>query len=188
MSQENVEVVRMPLQACDRSTRPLDQRIALRFPRLAAACLRPISKLAPSSRLRQVALRRAARLALAAYNRRDLDAVFAPWPAEFEYRPARNWVEAGLVEPCYRGREGYRNYIATADEVWGEENYLQPIELIDLGEAFLVLAVVRMRAQASGVSLTQTYAAASTLKGGQVIRVQEYFDHAEALEAAGLRE
>jgi ketosteroid isomerase-like protein len=97
-------------------------------------------------------------------------------------------VEAGLVEPCYRGREGYRRYIATADEVWGEENYLQPLELIDLGERLLVLADVRMRAQASGVPLTEAYAAVSTLRDGLVIHVQEYFDHAEALEAVGLRE
>jgi ketosteroid isomerase-like protein len=128
------------------------------------------------------------RLALEAYNRRDLDAVFAPWSTEFEYLPARTWVEAGLVEPCYRGREGYRKYIASADEVWGEENYLQPLELIDLGERFLVLAEVRMRAQASGVQLTQAYAAVSTLKNGTVVRVEEYFDHSDGSEAVGLRE
>jgi ketosteroid isomerase-like protein len=188
MSQDDVEVVRKPLRVRERSSRTLDQRLALHFPRLAVACLRPIGKLAPTSRLRRAALYRGVRLALEAYNRRDLDAVFIPWPAEFEYRPARNWVEAGLVEPCYRGREGYRRYIATADEVWGEENYLQPLELIDLGERLLVLADVRMRAQASGVPLTEAYAAVSTLRDGLVIHVQEYFDHAEALEAVGLRE
>jgi ketosteroid isomerase-like protein len=43
-------------------------------------------------------------------------------------------------------------------------------------------------AQASGVSLTEAYALVSTLRDGRVIRHQEYFDHAQVLEAVGLRE
>jgi hypothetical protein len=52
-----------------------------------------------------------------AYNRRDPDAVVIGCHPEFEYHPGRDWVEAGLVEPCYRGLEGYRKYLATVDEV-----------------------------------------------------------------------
>ena len=37
MSQENVEFVRKPLRVRERSSRTLDQRLSLRFPRLAAA-------------------------------------------------------------------------------------------------------------------------------------------------------
>lgn len=83
MSQENIDVVRNPLRVREQSNRTLDQRIALRLPRLAAACARLLSKLARASRVRQAALCRGVRLALEAYNRRDLDAVFAPWSAEF---------------------------------------------------------------------------------------------------------
>jgi hypothetical protein len=72
MSQENVEIVRKPLRVRERSSRTLDQRLSLRFPRLAAANSRLIAKLPPTSRLRQAALSRAARLGLEAYNRRDL--------------------------------------------------------------------------------------------------------------------
>jgi ketosteroid isomerase-like protein len=188
MSRENVEIVRKPLRARAGSSRTLDQRLSLRFPRLAAANSRRIFKLPPDSRLRQAALTRAARLALEAYNRRDLDAVFIGAHPEFEYHPERNWVEAGLVEPCYRGMEGYRKYVATVDEVWGGENYLKPVELIDLGERFVVLADGRMRAQASGVPLTEAFALVSTVKDGRVIHLQEFYDHAEALEAVGLSE
>jgi ketosteroid isomerase-like protein len=38
------------------------------------------------------------------------------------------------------------------------------------------------------VPLTEAYALVLTLKGGRVVRIQEYFDHAEALEAVGLSE
>ena len=99
MQQETVEIVRKPLRVRERSSRTLDQRLSLRFPRLAAANLRRITKLPPTSRLRQAALWRAARLALEAYNRRDMDAVGIGYHPEFEYRPARNWVEAGMLEP-----------------------------------------------------------------------------------------
>ena len=182
------QIVRRPLRAGERSSRTLDQRLSLRFPRLAAANARLIGKLPPGSRLRQAALWRTVRLVVEAYNRRDLDAVVIGWHSEFEYYPDRDWVEAGLVEPCYRGLEGYRKYVATVDEVWGGENYLKPVELIDLGERIVVLADGRMRAQASGVPLTEAFALVSTLKDGRTIRLQEYYDHDKALEAVGLRE
>jgi ketosteroid isomerase-like protein len=188
MSQENVEIVRKPLRVRERSRRTLDQRLSLRFPRLAAAYLRLIFKLPPGSRLRQASLWRGWQLALEAYNRRDLDAVVVGLHPEFEYHPDRNWVKAGLVEPCYRGLEGYSKYVATVDEVWGGENYLKPVELIDLGERIVVLADGTMRAQASGVPLTEAFGLVSTLKDGRIVRHQEYYDHDEALEAVGLRE
>jgi len=188
MAQENVEIVRKPLRARERSSRTLDQRLFLRFPRLAAANSRRIAKLPPGSRLRQAALWRAVRLALEAYNRRDPDAVVIGWHPEFEYHPGRTWVESGLMEPCYRGLEGYRKYLATVDEVWGGENHLKPVELIDLGERIVTLADGTMRAQASGVPLNEAFALVSTVKNGRVIYLQEYYDHTEALEAVGLRD
>ena len=130
---------------------------------------------------------RNARLGLEAYNRRDLDAVVIACHPEFEWCPDRSWVEAGLMEPCYRGAEGYRKYVATTAEVFAGEVHVKPLELIDLGERIVVLADAPMRAQASGVALTEAWALVSTLKDGRVVRHQEYFDHAEALEAVGLR-
>ena len=182
------QIVRKPLRVRERSSRTLDQRLALRLPRLAAAWARTIGKLPPSSRLRQATVWRDARLRLEAYNRRDLDAVVIGWHPDFEYLPGRVWVEAGLVEPCYRGLEGYREYMAGVDEVWGGENHLKPLELIDLGERIVILADGSMRAQASGVPLSETFASVSTLKDGRLVRTQEYYDHAEALEAVGLSE
>ena len=44
-----------------------------------------------------------------------------------------------------------------------------------------------MRAQASGIPLTETYAGVSTLKDGKVIHNHDYLDQDEALDAAGLR-
>jgi ketosteroid isomerase-like protein len=186
MSHENVEVVRQPLQVRERSRRTLDQRLSLRFPGLFAAGARLVGKLPPSSRLRQAALSRAVRLASEAYNRRDVDAVVIGYHPEVEYHPARSWVEAGFFEPCYHGREGYREYVAITAEVFGAEVHFKPVELVDLGERIVVLASVPMRAQASGVPLTEAFAYVWTVEDGRVARLQEYYDHAEALEAVGL--
>src|SRR3954452_13773542 len=118
MSQENVEVVRKPLGLSERSSRTLDERLSLRFPRLAELSARLIAERPPSSRLRQSAVWRAARLGAEAFNRRDLDAVQIGRPPDWEYYPAREFVEAGFVEPCYRGRAGYRDALSRFFEVW----------------------------------------------------------------------
>lgn len=127
---------------------------------------------------------RAAQHASEAYNRRDLDVVVIGYDPEVEYCPARNWVEAGFFEPSYRGAAGYREYVATTAEVFGSEVYFKPTELIDLGDRIVVLANVPMRAQASGIPLTEAFAYVWTLKDGRAIRIQEYYDHDEALAEA----
>jgi ketosteroid isomerase-like protein len=63
---------------------------------------------------------------------------------------------------------------------------LEPTEVIDLGDRFVVLADMPMRAQASGVQLAQKYAGVSTVRRGRVVRQDDYLNHAEALESVGL--
>jgi ketosteroid isomerase-like protein len=188
MSQENVEVVRKPLQANQRSSRTLDLWLLLRFPRMAVAYLRLIGKLPPRSRLRQAALWRGIRLGVEAFNRRDLDAVAIAYHPELEYYPYREFVEATLADQCYHGPSGYRTYISAQNEVWGDDVRLEPTELIDLGDRLVLLADMPMRAQASGVPLAEKYAGVMTLRNGRVIRVDDFLNQGEALEAVGLSE
>ena len=186
MAEDNVEFVRKPLRAREQSSRTLDQRLAIRFPRLAAASTRLLGKLPPGSRVRQAVLWRVTRLGVEAYNRRDLDAVVAAYHPDLEYYPYREFVQAGLAEPCYHGPSGYQAYISATYDVWGTDVRLEPTELIDLGDRVVLLADMPMRAQASGIPFAQTYAGVSTLKHGRVIRQDDFLTHAEALEAVGL--
>jgi ketosteroid isomerase-like protein len=181
-----VSAVRQTLSGGDRSQRSLDERFAIRFPRLAALQARAVAALPVSSRLRKNVVARTAGLALAAYNRRDVDAVAALCDPDFEYRPGRQWVDAGLTDATYHGRDGYRRYLESVDQVWAGENRLTPREVVDLGDRLLLLADGDMRAQASGLPLSQEFALLCTLKAGRTIVAQEYYDHAEALEAVGL--
>jgi ketosteroid isomerase-like protein len=188
MSQENVETVRKPLAVRERSSRTLDQRLGLRFPRLAHVCARLLGRLPPSSRVRRAGMRRAVQLAAEAFNRRDVDAFLLGVHRDCEFHPPREFVEAALLEPCYRGPAGYRKFVSAWSEVWGADLRVERLQLIDLGNHLVVLAEETMRGQASGVPLTGKYGWVSTLKDGRAIREQHYLDHAEALEAVGLGE
>jgi ketosteroid isomerase-like protein len=188
MSQRNMQLVRKPLRANPGSGRTLDLRLLLRFPWLAGGYLRLIGKLPPSSRLRQAAVWRGIRLGVEAFNRRDLDVVAIVYHPDLEYYPYREFVEATLAERCYHGPAGYRGYIRAQSEVWGNDVRLEPTELIDLGDRLVLLADMPMRAQASGVPLAEKYAGVMTLRNGKVIRVEDFLNQDEALEAAGLRE
>ena len=98
MPQENVEIVRKPIRVNEGLSRTLDERIALRFPRLAAASAWLIAKLPPGSRVRQAVVWRTVRLAMEAYNRRDLEAASIAFHPDLEYYPYREFVEAALAD------------------------------------------------------------------------------------------
>ena len=132
MPRHHAQVVRKPLSVRKSSSRPLDARLALRFPRLATAWGRLILRLAPTSRLRQAVVWRAAQNGMEAFNRRDIDAAVMPGSADFEMRPPQEFVEMGF-EPCYRGPAGLGQYMSAWEDVFADLR-VEPVELIDLGD------------------------------------------------------
>jgi ketosteroid isomerase-like protein len=179
--------VRQMIRVRERTSRTLDERVAIRFPALAPPLFRALARLRPTSRLRRALVARSMRAACEAYNRRDLRAVTIGFHADAEYYPYREFVEAGLAEPSYRGPEGYRAYIVDTQDVWGDDVRLFPTEVIDLGDRVVLLADMPMRARGSGIALAETYACVTTLKDGRVIRQQDFLTQAEALESVGLQ-
>jgi len=61
-------------------------------------------------------------------------------------------------------------------------------EFIDAGNRVLVTAYHRGRGRGSGVEVDTRFYEVYTLRDGKVVRVDEYAERAEALDAAGLRE
>ena len=123
-----------------------------------------------------------------AWNRRDLDVALLGQHPDCEHHPPREFVEAGLWDSCYRGRDGYRRLVAGWSEI-GTHARLEPTELIDLGDRLVLLSKMSASSsQLAGVPITRTYASVMALRGGRAISVTEYVDHAEALEAVGLSE
>jgi ketosteroid isomerase-like protein len=184
MSQENV---RMPIALKGRSTRGLEERLALRFPRLTAMIARAIWRLPRHSRLRQTLIRRVVVLGWEAMNRADLDFGLALYHEDVESIFDPRAVTLGMENS--RGREARRRRLI---EFWYadvSEIRFDPDELIDLGnDRVLVIGRMTGTGRRSGAPFEIEWANLWTISDGLVIRDEQFADRAKALEAAGLRE
>jgi ketosteroid isomerase-like protein len=92
-------------------------------------------------------------------------------------------VEEG---PLY-GIEAVRKNHERWWEAW-ENSETAVEEVIGVGDRVFVMARFRGRGRASGAEVEGRHFEVYTLRDGKVLRVDEYADRAEALEAAGLSE
>ncbi|HEV2924882.1 MAG TPA: nuclear transport factor 2 family protein [Solirubrobacteraceae bacterium] len=126
-----------------------------------------------------------ARRANDAYNRRDVDGLFAELATpDFQYYPA---IVRALDGGGYRGRDGVERFAVDTRENWEE---LQTIaeEFRDLGDRVLVLGRMKGRGKSSGVPVDQPFANILDFRDDRIWRSRVYLDHAEGLRAAGLSE
>lgn len=126
-----------------------------------------------------------ARRASDAYNRRDIDGLFAELATpDFEWWPAlTNAYEGG----CYRGRERVEQFVADTSENWEE---LQGVseEFRDLGDSVLVLGRLKGRGRGSGAPVDQPSTVILDFRGDRIWRLRAYFDRDDGLGAAGISE
>lgn len=124
------------------------------------------------------------RRAYDAFNRGDLEAVFADAGMEFEYVATGVIPGAGGV---YRGVEQYRQFM---ERWWGEfvQPNVQVHELVDAGEQVLASVTFRGRGKQSGVETTWSLWQLWMTRNGQVVRGQGFTNREDALEAAGIGE
>ena len=126
-----------------------------------------------------------AKQAIDAYNRRDVDGLFAelatPDPVWY---PGMVWALDG---DAYRGREGVERFAVDTRENWAE---LQNIaeEFRDLGDRVLVLGRFVGRGKGSGAPVEAPMSGIYDFRGDRIWRYRGYIDRAEGLRAAGLSE
>ena len=89
--------------------------------------------------------------------------------------------------PLY-GPDAVRANYARWMEAWEGEPDTSVEEVIGVGDHVFVIACFRGRGRGSGVRVTQRLYEVYTLRNGRILRVDEFSDRAEALEAVGLRE
>jgi ketosteroid isomerase-like protein len=125
--------------------------------------------------------------AVDAWNADDLDAFLAVLDAGVEWQPA---IQPGLEGKAttYLGHEGARQiWRQDRGEAW-ERLTNRPEELRDLGESVLVLGHLDLTARATGIEFSQEVGEVFDLRAGKIVRIRDFLTHAEAIEAAGLRE
>ena len=104
MSQE----VRQSLTLKGRSTRSVEERLAVRFPRLAAFVAGAVLRLPPRSRVRQAVIQRTVVLGWDAMNRGDLaaglvlyhpavESIFDPGAVALGFENSRGWKSAAAL-------------------------------------------------------------------------------------------
>jgi ketosteroid isomerase-like protein len=123
-----------------------------------------------------------AKRAVAAFNRRDLDALLDL--ATPDSVLSSQLLDAGAD---FQGREGAERFYRMLDESW-EEFRSDVEEYRDLGDRVLALGRNMGRGKGSGVTIEARTAAILDFQGGKVSRIRLYLDPDEALRAAGLAE
>jgi ketosteroid isomerase-like protein len=162
----------------------LEQRLATRFPRLAAKGNELILRLPPTSRIRRALLWRIVRLGYEAQNATNRVNVDNLTPDAVLIQPG---AEVG-AEGVFHGPEGFVRGLQVMTETWDEFQAV-PEELFDPGgDQIVVFARLRGRAHASGIPLDEPVAHVFTFRGGKLARLHVYEDRDEALKAVGLRE
>jgi ketosteroid isomerase-like protein len=112
-----------------------------------------------------------------------LDAMAEYWDPEISWRAMENAPDdVGEMH----GQDAARRYVQDWLDMF-EDIVNVPQEVLDVGED-RVIAVqhVTGRARLSGVETELRYAVLYTVREGKIVRVKEYRDRQEALEAVGL--
>jgi ketosteroid isomerase-like protein len=118
---------------------------------------------------------------LDAWNRNDFEAVLSRTADDLEWVPA---TIATVEGDSFQGRDGLREFFRLWGETW-ETWDVTLAEVRDLGETVVVLGQVRATGRGSGLQLDQPVAYVFELRDGLLARGRSYFDHSEALTAAG---
>jgi ketosteroid isomerase-like protein len=125
--------------------------------------------------------------AIEAWNADDLDAFLAELAADVEWHPA---IQPGLegTATSYLGHAGARKiWRQDRGEAW-ERLTNRPEEFRDLGDSVLALGRIDLTARSTGIEFSQEVGEVFDLRAGKIVRIRDFLTHAEAIQAAGLRE
>jgi ketosteroid isomerase-like protein len=121
--------------------------------------------------------------ALAAYNHGDVEPMVEVSHPEIEWYPLSAEVEGGV---SFRGHEGLRRWFANLHATF-EEFEASVDDVRDLGDVVLALGAAHLRFRTGGILNTEA-GYLSRFRDALAVWARMYPSHAEALEAAGLRE
>jgi ketosteroid isomerase-like protein len=124
------------------------------------------------------------RRSIEAYVAGDVDAYVEFFAEDVEVFPDVSLPEA---KP-FRGREQFRRFVAEVAEGWEGSATGDIQEIFSAGERVIARADWGGKGRTSGIDLRSNLTSVCTFRDGKITRIEYFFNHAEALEAAGLRE
>ena len=123
------------------------------------------------------------RSAFAAGERDGLDGLLSALDPEIEWTTTGAFIEAAT----YQGHEGVRGYLGAMEDEF-DDMRIDPEEFIDAGEQVVVAVRISGRGKRSGAPVELMLTSVFSLRGDKIVRIRNYAERAEALEAAGLTE
>jgi ketosteroid isomerase-like protein len=124
------------------------------------------------------------RHALAVYNTGDVDAFVDLFTDDGEVETDPRFPEGGT----FSGRESIRRFIAGLHQGWQGGSAVTLKETRGEGDSVLAGWEWHAKGERSGIEVSSDWFGLWTLRDGRIARLRFFYDRAEALEAAGLRE
>jgi ketosteroid isomerase-like protein len=116
------------------------------------------------------------------YNAGDMDAVRELYHPDVIVRTVEDWPEPGP----YVGREAAMRFHEQLRDTWDADTLAPISDFIDAGDRVAVRYI--WRGAGHGPDLNMEVTLVFTMRKGRVFNIEFFWDHAEALEAAGLTE
>ena len=169
--------------------RHLDERLALRAPRVCRRLASLVQALPPGSPIRRRALKRMVARGWAALSRGDDEVVLLAFDHDVEFNIIGGYAQAlGLAER-YHGHEGWLEFIGLWRAEWaGSQITHTPEAMIDLGDRLVMRVTLTARGATSGADVAMTMGIVSWVADGTIARQDNYTEWAECGEALGLDE
>ena len=105
-------------------------------------------------------------------------ALFSP---DLIYRPVVTYPESSE----YRGFDQYRRFYDGFMEAWSEDFTSSPVTFREYGDAVIARVEFTGHARQSGIAISERVFKVFWLEGGQIVRIEDFVDRADALRAAG---
>ena len=117
---------------------------------------------------------------LAAYQHGDEEKLRELFDPDVEIYSEPGMINSG----SFTGWDGFRKWVSQWEEAWDEISY-EPIELIDVGETFVVARVrVVGKGAGSGLEIDREFGYLYEVRGGRSTRFHLYDSAERAMEAA----
>jgi ketosteroid isomerase-like protein len=115
------------------------------------------------------------------WNRGDMEAWFGLFDDDVVLRAAEGWPERD-----FRGKDAVRSFYKGFAETVGHDTVIE--DLIDAGDVVVTRCRAHVTGVKSGLEGDFQFTQVTTFRTDKVVLNEFFWDHAEALEAAGLRE